>query len=416
MKSLDFPLLLLMAVLLPWDWTLSLYPLALFFLNAVAKCVVARRLGNPALDKAGRWPHWALVALVAWYAVSLFWTTNLTEGISMVVTKSSVLLASLGFLMADTRHLDHSRLRWILYSFALSLVGLFLVRLGINIHRVITEPGTTFVSRLCFGFDKRHHAYISIYILMALWGIYLDQINGGKSSSPDARLSLLNIPLVLLLVSYLVFINSRAGVLFMLLSLFLMAGHAIYVRRRWVKPLLSLAVALVVAVGVHYALPKTQNRVNQTSLSEAAAARGTTEQASKKDKRIPIWQASLDLASRHWLMGVGVGDRFDSLKPIFARLGDQESIDRRKNCHCQPLDTLVSTGIVGLLLLVFFFVALFVASWRQRNWLLFVVALCLGFNCIFETLFDRQMALIFIPVAIALVQHYGRETSVVSQS
>lgn len=401
LNRIEYILILLILILLPWSWSLSLYALVLLFLNMVVKCVAARRVGNPVLDRSARLPFYAMTAFVAWYAVSLLWTDNLSEGYEMAATKGSMALASIIFLCSDMSHITRRQLRLLLYLASLSLVCLFLVRLGINIRRVITEPETTWVSRMTFGFDKRHHSYISLYIIVALWGLYREQICYWRQMPRWCRWGFG--VLVVLLAAYLVIINSRSGVLFAILSLFLMAGHAVYLRRRWAKPLLSLGCALAVVVGVHYALPKTQNRVHQTSLTTEAAAKGTTEQASRKDKRLPIWQASLRLASDNWLLGVGIGDRYDSLVPLFRELGDQESIDRRKNCHCQPLDTLVSTGVVGLLLLVALFAAIFVAAVRQRNWMLFVFMLCLGFNCLFETLFDRQMALFFVPVVVGLL-------------
>ena len=401
LNRIEVFLIILTLVLLPWSWSLSLYALALLFLNMAAKCITTRRMGNPVLDRSARMPFYAMTAFVVWYAVSLLWTDNLSEGYEMAATKGSMALASIIFLCSDMRHITRRQLRLILYLASLSLVCLFLVRLGINIRRVITEPETTWVSRMTFGFDKRHHSYISFYIIVALWGLCYEQIHSWHQMSSWCRCGI--VALVVLLSAYLVVINSRAGVLFLLISLFLMAGYVIYLRRRWFKPVVSLLCALSVAVGVHYALPKTQNRVQQTSLTSAAASQGTTEQASRKDKRLPIWQASLRLASDNWLLGVGVGDRFDSLVPLFNELGDQESIDRRKNCHCQPLDTLVSVGIIGLIVLLSLFVSLIVASVRQRNWLLFVFTLCLGFNCLFETLFDRQMALFFVPIVVGLL-------------
>lgn len=406
MNKIEYLLLLLAAVLLPWDWSYSLYGVVLLFLMGVAKTVRSRKFLNPMLDAQSRWPILALIALVGWYAVSLLWTANTSEGVEMVVTKSSMLLASLWVLCSDTSYLTRRHLRALLYLFAASLVVLFFVRLGINIRRVVTEPDTTWVSRMCFGFDKRHHSYISIYILVALWGLYHEQISRWRQMPRSNRT--LWVALVLLLVVYLIVINSRAGVLFLLLSLFLMAAHAWLHTRRIAKPLLSLCCALVVAVGVHYALPKTQNRVNQTSVTAEAAAKGTTEQASRPDKRLAIWQASLRLAKSEWPLGVGVGDRFDNLKPIYEEFGDQESIDRRKNSHNQFLDTLVSTGIVGLAILLLFFASLLYVAWRSRSWQLFVFALCLGFNCLFETLLDRQMALFFIPLVIGLLMCHNK--------
>lgn len=401
----ELVILALTVMLLPWHWRFALIGVCALALNTIAKCVAYKHVGCPKQSWWERGVGLAVVLMGVWYAVSLLWTQNLDYGFDLVSKMASMVLVVVLFWASDTRYLTLGHIRMLLYLFALSLAALFLTRLCVNIHRVLTED-ITFVSRMGFGFDRRHHTYISMYALVALWGLYSEQIDRWGSLPRHARA--LVCVLMVLLVADIVFVNSRAGVLFLFLSIFLMCGHAIFFRKRRMSGVLSCVVALGLVAGVHCVLPKTQKRVNQTSVTQEAADRGTTEQAQRKDKRLAIWQASVQLAQREWLMGVGIGDRFDELLPFYEALGDQESIDLRKNCHNQFLDTLVTTGIVGLLLLMALLGLMLVVAWLRKNLMLFAFALNIGFNCLFESVLDRQMGLLFFALTLMFLLYIPR--------
>lgn len=403
LRPLDISELVILAltiVLLPWHWRYALYGMYALVLNTIVKCVVYKHIGNGQYGWLEKGVMLSVLFFVAWYAVSLLWTVNLDYGVDLVSKMASLVLVVVVFWVSDMRYFSLNHARFLLYMLAISLSVLFLTRLCTNIHRVMTED-ITFASRMGFGFDRRHHSYISMYVLVALWGLYSEQINRWRTLPQHTKV--LTSALIVLLVADMVFVNSRAGVLFLLLSIFLMCGHAFFFRKRRLSSILSLVMAMMCVVAVHFILPETQNRVNQTSITQEAADRGTTEQARRKDKRLAIWQASIELAKKEWLMGVGIGDRFDALLPYYEALGDQESIDLKKNCHSQFLDTLISTGIIGLLLLMLVFGLMLVVSYVRKNLMLFAFTINIGFNCLFESVLDRQMGLLFFGLVLVVL-------------
>ena len=55
LEIVEYLLLALMTVLLPYDWQLAMWLMPLLAVNTLCRIVAARRVGNPGLTGASRW-------------------------------------------------------------------------------------------------------------------------------------------------------------------------------------------------------------------------------------------------------------------------------------------------------------------------------------------------------------------------
>ena len=62
LEIVEYSLLALMTVLLPYDWQLAMWLMPLLAVNTLCRIVAARRVGNPGLTGASRWALWLMVA------------------------------------------------------------------------------------------------------------------------------------------------------------------------------------------------------------------------------------------------------------------------------------------------------------------------------------------------------------------
>ena len=98
--------------------------------------------------------------------------------------------------------------------------------------------------------------------------------------------------------------------------------------------------------------------------------------------------------------GVGLGDETDFLVREYYRKGYSGYAERRLNPHQQFLQTGISIGFLGILTLLILFISLIIASFRTENLALFIGAICISVSCLFESMLERQVGVIFLSILV----------------
>ena len=197
-----------------------------------------------------------------------------------------------------------------------------------------------------------------------------------------------------LLMLYIVIVNSRAG----MLILWAVIGLAFVasIRRSWWKSLLFTALAVAWVLGAQTVLPNHQDRVKATISAVVDAA---DDDAADGDARISITKSALHRVMENPLTGYGTGNYRDSLVEQYDRDDYDYGVKGRFNAHNQYIESMLSSGIIGLIaLLLFVFSPLVFALRRARNAVLpvlFATGIVAG-NLLVESMLERQMGLLFI--------------------
>ena len=390
----QFISMLLLAVAIPIGFHQALWASGLLALSSLVAMVANRRVGNKALGVGLRWG--LLLIAVYWLLllVSMTYTTDAATGWEILTLKAVMLIYALSFLLADTSWLTSRLMRYVGYAFVASITGVFLYLAGVAVGKMI--GGSTLGAVTGTTFDPRHHAYTAIYLAAALVFIYHELYNHWDELKPVLRRCLLGVIPVLIL--YIIMVNSRAGMLTLYLVEAACTVHFALTRRRW---LWAAVMALLLAgytFGMEKALPSHESRVAETveNLSSDEPS----------DARIEINGGSLDAAMKQPLFGYGVGDYRHCLVEQYDENGWDYGVGAEFNAHNQYMETVLSIGVFGLL----FFLAMLAwpvwQAWKRRSGALFLVLLVvsiIAFNLLFESMLERQMGLLFIGYALAVM-------------
>ena len=399
----ELVLLLAIAVIDPWSWQTAVWVYLLLLANTVAKAVWKRGVRN-SLTRGARSSMILSMVFFAIYLLSMLYTSNLEAGWTSVAHKLSFVLLPAYFLCSDLGYIGKERLRVLMYGFVFSCCVMFLVYIGKPLWRIVFEGAS---GNVLFGSHKlvRHHTYYAMYFLLALAFLFYDVYNNWRSMNKGWKV-LLGVCAAMLIL-FMVFIQSRSGIL-CLMVLIVWTLVTLFVRKYYRAALIGVAVAVAGCCGVYLLVGQKHHRLTQTVV--ATTGKG------KRDIRFDIAENALQVIGDHWVLGVGVGDRIDELDANRQKTHgvEDEKSWHHYNPHNQYLDTWVATGLLGFLTLLALLLIPFIRALKQRphNEMLLALIFIVGCSALFESVFERQMGIVFFCYFYGLLQLEPEELAV----
>lgn len=389
-------LMMLFVVIYPFSWQLALWVGLLLLLNAAARMIRYHCYGNN-FSTLSRWALCLLPALYLFYLASITYSTNTAEGWEILFHKLPMLLFPIYFLVADTRFLSHKLLILLGYCFAISCTLLGAAFIFTRLFQILFA-GASFNVLFSTGFLVPHHTYASMYFLLSITFLYLENKHHGNEYPRWWNIIIWVCIAFLIAITF--FIQSRSGVL-CLICLVLWALYDIIFNRK--MRLLGFGLtgtALLFFALVTLAPGDSHNRLNSTVKEVSGGDTG--------DIRFEIWGNALQVIKENPIWGIGVGDRMDVLEENHERnfLMGQNSNWHRYNPHNQFLDTWVALGIFGLftLLAIFLLPLIYALRDRPRNILLLTFIAVAFVSSLVESTLERQMGIIFFCFAYGILQ------------
>ncbi len=323
-----------------------------------------------------------MMCLWGMYLLSLLWTENMVTGWGEVGQLVWFLVIPFAFACTDFREISIKCLRIILWLNVLLLSALFVVLLMRMIVQASLSAEHSFLwFMMNQDFYYIHHGYMALYILAALAFLY-DGMKHLNKANPS-RIVLWGLCFVCL-VLFLLCINSRAGLLCLVVLLFLCWLHQTFVRRKYRFAIISLIALSLMVVVVHFSLPQHFRRLS-----------GTVEQVANgdaSDDRFAIMGNAWKVIQDNVVWGVGAGDRMDELMPYYGSMEDTYCP------HNQFLDTWMATGILGLLALLTMLFYPMIVAWRKKQLFPLLFLIMLALSLMFESMLERQMGVVFVAV------------------
>lgn len=388
---MQYAAMVLMAAAVPISMNIGLWTAALFGLTTLVKMVADRRMGNRSLSRPVRIALYMPIAYWLIHVASLALGGSMDEGLRVVWHKAVLLIFAIGILIADTDYLSPKLMRGLFYALWASCLGVFIYFCAVGVGRL--ADGETLRAITNESFDTRHHAYVSLYVVSTLAFLYVELSRHWRELACWLRWVL--IASVPLLVMYVVLVNSRAGLIVMWGVLILCAVHLM--RRSWWRGALLAVVVGGYIVGIGALLPGHQDRLVSTAQNLINE---------RTDARITINQNALQLASEQSLVGHGAGSYREELVDQYAEAGYSAGVSAGYNAHNQYVETLLSTGVIGLVLLLAYLTSpLWLSLWSKRRQL-FPAALATAIvmvNLVVESMLERQMGLLFVGWFYALM-------------
>ena len=106
-------------------------------------------------------------------------------------------------------------------------------------------------------------------------------------------------------------------------------------------------------------------------------------------------------------MGAGLGDRTQKLLDAYALEGFQVGMDFRYNAHNQFLETMLSTGALGLLFLLGMLASYAVYFSKARDRMASAILILFILSMLTESLFERAWAVVLFNVLIPVLAFGG---------
>lgn len=386
-QRVEFAIVLLMAFLVPISWRIATFALVLWVVAAVVRSIAERgqvRLGASKIRR--KWWYLLFAMFYVIHCVSMFYTENLAEGWATLEKRLSFLALPLMFLIFDFSFLGRENVRKVLWAFTLGIFAVVCADLLSAAWDVLFRGAG--ISRFFdVNLSSEHHTYISMHICVGIIVCFVELVRG--KGKPLWQKLLLVLALALFTVAT-VLLSSRAGLLcmvavYLLLFLWMIFGRKLY------RAGLITAVVAVVGVGViAMAFPNSLERVTNTVKSLFSSER-------TEDVRVTILRSTVPVALDNWLTGVGVGDKIDAYMEQYRKDSNQIPLERKYNSHNQFVDTTTVTGVLGLALMLCFFVVPAVLAIRDRRFdVVFALFLfVIFFNALFESVFEKQAGIMF---------------------
>jgi len=245
---------------------------------------------------------------------------------------------------------------------------------------------------------KMQSSYFSLVVTLAVFGyIYLLQSHwlSGRYKTPAIT------GVAFLLVIHFM-LASRISMTILYTGLLILAGSYIVRMRRIKQGALVVAGLLLCVVLCIKFFPKTLNRFRELeypaySFTSAAAeshynGQLTPDQWNGANIRLAIWKCGWQVAQRHWLTGVQLGDKRARLMEAYRDNGFDFAIRNHRNMHNNYLDILCCFGVVGLLLFLAGYIVIPLrTAFRAADWLGAAIVLTFAVSMIVETYFDRSV-------------------------
>jgi len=317
--------------------------------------------------------------------ISLIWSQHLSMGLDKIVLH---LYFPLFFLVVASIHNNSKKtLTRIIVGFGLSVLALTifsvlssLLKNGVKLEH-LTQNG---LSESLINF---HFLGMSLYVALAIVLILEIYIGNKKNVSRLKKYALIFSILFLLIVLF--FLGSRTTIVFTLLILFIQL-YRLFFRQSKAKFFLATLFLIVLSGVLVVTNPILQTKVkeavnynNQYDITEYWGGRGFREL---------IWNCAAHLVKQEPILGVGIGDQQTQMELCYKKYRYKQLYFKNNifNCHSLFFQTMVATGLVGLIaLLVAFFYPMMVLL-LQKEWLFFILATLILGTGITESHFNRN--------------------------
>lgn len=442
-QKAELLLMMALAFAIPFHWFAAQCGEVALLVCAVLKLVFDQKFKINQQQRKFIWAYVIFALTWAVYLVGMIHTQNQSDGWAQVSKKLGFLIFPVIFVISDMSYMNRKRLQAIGYSLVLGCILFFFMNLTHAIYDVVFNGATSerFFDQGLMKLYYVHHCYLSMYAGLGLMFCFV-QVFGDNSR----KVKIINIIAYIILVVFIILARSRAGLICMVLFFILQWVWLTFIMKKKKIGLLMGCVFLCAVASAFIVFPQSFSRITSTITNV------TKEKNS--DKRLVQFKGYHQVLCDNWVFGVGTGDRSDDIlkgyqayrEKVIEIIGADAAatidevhaqcnmcpidslraavrkkslengynievvddymmqyiyinyaIENNLNSHNMYFDTLISVGVIGLLLMLAYF-AIPVVLWiktRKFDMLYFSFLLMIAFNMLFESVFEVQKGIIF---------------------
>ena len=252
---------------------------------------------------------------------------------------------------------------------------------------------------LSFSF---HRSYVAMYVNIAM--ILNTILLSSKSFTETRAIVIFRWVLQFLFSLFIIMLSSRSGLLTWFIALVCIFSSLFFVQKKLTK---SLLFASLVTLLFFYSINRLSilgGRMDETAqtITNSNYEKGANGKYTSTGIRVGIWKASLSVFSSSPLFGLGVGDAKNELIKKYKEKEMKFCYESKFNSHNQYLDTGISIGIFGVLLLCLILFFSFI-NFGNLTILTFGIMAVIGGSLFVESMLEKQAGVVFISWIISLI-------------
>lgn len=345
------------------------------------------------------WNSLCTLALVywVWHVVGMAWTSNIDDATQSIQVKLSFVVFPMLFGLEN--HWNERRRYYLTIAFVSSLLVAFFYLL---LHAQLAGghlPLSARWQRMWFAEPLMNPGYISNYYTVGL--LLLVTEKRCWSSRKTAVFS--GLAVLLLLWAILIFI-AKIAVLFILLMtgvlLLQRLWHKITNRGLFVGVAISSMALLVYAVTL---LPPVARRLNETEQQLAVVNRADINYANSTMSRKVAYGIELRLVKEAGWFGFGTGSTNQHVLEALDAEGYVQLVSAKMHAHNQFMNTGISLGWIGLLVLILFSATALVLVYQKNGLYDTGIVVLMIMSMAIEDLFEIQACIVFYIVWVFML-------------
>ncbi|MEZ4889182.1 MAG: O-antigen ligase family protein [Crocinitomicaceae bacterium] len=346
-----------------------------------------------------------LIAFYVLYAIYAIYTRNPHQAGVYLENKLSFLILPLLF---SFRPIFTIKKDAIIYGWIGGTLALFLASIvnGVACYLNSEANSSCFISSN-FSFQY-HPTYASVYYTVSFFLAYYAWKNKVKWFSGWATIAYMTVFFIAVFLCV-----SLAGMLFFMLAL--SVAVLLFIKNKWGKKwmIISMIVLPFMLYGIIKGVPRIEGEwsnavwyAEQYMKEPRTYVEKCKPPHSGTQTRIIMWTVAYH-ACMHYPLGVGTGNVDEVLATYLRKYNQENMVEYQYNPHNQFLQTWLEIGVLGLLCLIGIIVYLMYIGIQQKNYLIILVALSLAFNCLFESMLQRQSGIFFYPFLFFILEWFS---------
>ena len=342
------------------------------------------------------------------FLISMFFTEDLYYGFKKLGPGISILLFPLVFyILLGNYELKRETIQKTLNFFSLSTFLfsiIFIIHFKFNVLPLFPEISFFDINYIrsylrVLPWLGQHPIYVGLF-----FGISIINLSNQscKFYKKEVKYSILSISLLIFLTISLFIISNKGTVLSLLLI-----GLFIYLfkSKNKIKSLtISLFSIIVLFISILFT-PHINSRFKELIKSKTYSIQNLDKNNSSQI-RIAIWKTSIDNIKKAPMFGYGIGDVQSVLNNSY-RDNFPYLLKEQHNSHNQFLGIWLSTGIIGLIIFLYFLFFNFNIAFRNEDFIFLAILLFFCLNFLTENIIERQTGATLFFFFINLFGYYN---------
>ncbi|MFA8449929.1 MAG: O-antigen ligase family protein [Bacteroidales bacterium] len=205
------------------------------------------------------------------------------------------------------------------------------------------------------------------------------------------------------LLSSLFFLSSRGGILALFLLLGIYFVYQVFIGKKRALAFKSIGIILFFTIIFSWSSPVVRSGLMRLYQNPKVFSEGKKEDSG--EPRLLIWEISWSLYKEKPVLGYGTGSVSEILTKVYAKNDYEEYATKRWNAHNQYLQTVLSIGAIGGIVLLFSLLLPFFISIRKRESLVFSALFLFMINLFTESMLERQTGVCLFVIVLAIAFH-----------